>query len=216
MFPNLGFSHISICSGMFWTQQQRFRPRLNPPSPFPKAECFILNHATSGADPSGESNGQEGELGVRGHHDLLMSFEFMSPDESAKPDQMSTSSLAYLGDVVFELFVRSRYVWPNRRMADIQNKVVSIVRAESQSKLLQKFIESFPLTSTEQGILARGRNASLTARKKGKSANSGGASTFQNSTAFEALLGYTYMSDKQRFNEIISWMKLELDELDTT
>lgn len=55
-------------------------------------------------------------------------FELMSPIESVQPDQMSASALAYLGDVVFELFVRSRYVWPERRMSDLQNKVVSIVR----------------------------------------------------------------------------------------
>lgn len=63
-------------------------------------------------------------------------------------------------------------------------------------------------------MLARGRNANLTARKKGKSANSGGATAYQDSTAFEALIGYAYISDKNRFNEMISWMKKELDELD--
>jgi hypothetical protein len=62
--------------------------------------------------------------------DPSMFFELMSPDSSTKPDQMSASALAYLGDVLFELFIRSRYVWPNRRMSDLQNKVVSIVRGE--------------------------------------------------------------------------------------
>ena len=57
-------------------------------------------------------------------------FELLSPIESVQPDQMSASTLAYLGDVVFELFIRSRYVWPERRMSDLQNKVVSIVRGE--------------------------------------------------------------------------------------
>lgn len=37
---------------------------------------------------------------------------------------------------------------------------------------------------------------------------------YQNSTAFEALIGYTYISDKVRFNEMISWIKLELDRMD--
>ena len=55
-------------------------------------------------------------------------FELMSPIESVQPDQMSASALAYLGDVVFELHIRSQYVWPERRMSDLQNKVVSIVR----------------------------------------------------------------------------------------
>jgi len=37
---------------------------------------------------------------------------------------------------------------------------------------------------------------------------------YQDSTAFEALLGYTYISDKVRFIEMMSWMKLELDKTD--
>ena len=66
----------------------------------------------------------------REQNDPSMFLELMSPIASAKPDQMSASSLAYLGDVLFELFVRSRYVWPSRRMSDLQNKVVSVVRGE--------------------------------------------------------------------------------------
>jgi hypothetical protein len=62
--------------------------------------------------------------------DPSMLFELMSPNASVKPEQMSTSSLAYLGDVVYELFIRSRYVWPSRRMSDLQDKVVSIVRGK--------------------------------------------------------------------------------------
>jgi hypothetical protein len=62
--------------------------------------------------------------------DPSMFFELMSPVASAKPDQMSASSLAYLGDVVFELFIRSRYVWPSRRMSNLQDKVVTVVRGK--------------------------------------------------------------------------------------
>ena len=85
-----------------------------------------------------------------------------------------------------------------------------INEAEAQSKLLHKFVNDFSLTSAEQAVLARGRNASLTARKKGK----GGESMYQDSTAFEALVGYTYINDKVRFTEMISWIKIELDKMD--
>ena len=85
-----------------------------------------------------------------------------------------------------------------------------IDEAEAQSKLLHKFVNDFSLTSAEQAVLARGRNASLTARKKGK----GGESMYQDSTAFEALVGYTYINDKVRFTEMISWIKIELDKMD--
>ncbi|KAL3757877.1 hypothetical protein ACHAWU_002797 [Discostella pseudostelligera] len=174
----------------------------------------VITHAAVGSSGEGTST----EMGNNTQHnsseqndDPSMFLELMSPIASAKPDQMSASSLAYLGDVLFELFVRSRYVWPSRRMSDLQDKVVSVVRAEAQSIMLQKFVEMFPLTPTEQSVLARGRNANLTASKKSKGAN---ASAYQDSSAFEALLGYTYICDKPRFSEMISWMKKELDELD--
>lgn len=156
------------------------------------------------------SNLTDNDSSSPSHDDLTSFCELMSPVSSAQPDQMSASSLAYLGDVVFELFIRSRYVWPSRRMPQLQNTVVSLVNAEAQSKLLQKFVDDFKLTSAEQGVLARGRNASLTARKKGK----GGESMYQDSTAFEALIGYTYISDKVRFNEMVSWVRDELDKMD--
>ena len=70
----------------------------------------------------------DGSLSQEDNGDLLT--ELMSPISSAQPDQMSASSLAYLGDVVFELFIRSRYVWPQRRMPVLQNTVVGLVNGE--------------------------------------------------------------------------------------
>ena len=40
------------------------------------------------------------------------------------------SVVAYIGDVVFELYIRSRHVWPQKRTSDLQNKVVAIVRGK--------------------------------------------------------------------------------------
>lgn len=41
---------------------------------------------------------------------------------------LETFLIAYIGDVVFELFVRSRNVWPSKRTSDLQNIVVNMVR----------------------------------------------------------------------------------------
>jgi hypothetical protein len=57
-------------------------------------------------------------------------LEFLTPTKSCNPDQMSGTDLAYVGDVVYELFVRSRHVWPSRRTSDLQNQVVGLVRGE--------------------------------------------------------------------------------------
>ena len=73
-------------------------------------------------------------------------YELMSPIPSVKPDQMSASTLAYLGDVVFELFIRSRYCWPERRMSELQNKVVSVVRGEECPLFADAANVSIPLS----------------------------------------------------------------------
>ena len=80
-----------------------------------------------------------------------------------------------------------------------------------------RFIESFPLTQEEKSVMARGRNANLSARKKMKGKGSSGTSAtdFQDSTAFEALLGYTFISDKMRFADMMDTLKFELDKIDT-
>lgn len=55
-------------------------------------------------------------------------FDLLSPMNSCSVNQMSGTDLAYIGDVVFELFVRSRHVWPSKRTSDLQNTVVGLVR----------------------------------------------------------------------------------------
>lgn len=52
------------------------------------------------------------------------------PDPTCKVRRMSSTDLAYIGDVVYELLVRSRFVWPSRRTKDLQNTVVALVRGK--------------------------------------------------------------------------------------
>jgi hypothetical protein len=89
---------------------------------------FFMNE--SNQHGSNESQHDDIRRNMTMTDDPSLFFELMSPVHTAQPDQMSASSLAYLGDVLFELFIRSRYVWPERRMSDLQNKVVSIVRGK--------------------------------------------------------------------------------------
>ena len=71
-------------------------------------------------------------------------LEFLSPVSSCSVNQMSGTDLAYIGDVVFELFVRSRHVWPSKRTSDLQDIAVGLVRGTSfeqfiYSELLLRF-----------------------------------------------------------------------------
>jgi 23S rRNA maturation mini-RNase III len=55
-------------------------------------------------------------------------------------DRMSTTDLAYIGDVVYELFIRSHMIYPPRRTSELQGCVVAVVRAEYQAHILQSLL----------------------------------------------------------------------------
>jgi hypothetical protein len=75
-------------------------------------------------------NGELDERDRTVSHDHLFSklHALLRPKTSCKVDQMSGTDLAYIGDVVYELFVRSRTVWPPKRTAHLQEAVVAMVR----------------------------------------------------------------------------------------
>lgn len=55
-------------------------------------------------------------------------LKLLSPSDKCQVDQMSSTDLAYVGDAVYELLIRTTKVWPSKRTSDLQDEVVSIVR----------------------------------------------------------------------------------------
>ena len=100
--------------------------------------------------------------------------------------------------------------------------------AETQSKMFRNLLssEKIELTSDEQTIISRGRNAGsssggrkrgpkrLYATNNGKKSAAGGPEVYQDSTAMEALIGYAYLTDKERCTELIQYFATELDKMD--
>jgi hypothetical protein len=64
------------------------------------------------------------------HAGKVSLLEMLSPLESCDANQMGGTDLAYIGDAIFELFIRSRCVWPSKRTSDLQDQVVALVRGE--------------------------------------------------------------------------------------
>ena len=75
-------------------------------------------------------------------------IELLMPNSKCNPTQMSPTSLAYIGDSVFELFVRSRYVWPSRRTTDLQKIVVGRVRGRRYNFMMIMFCALYLLHSS--------------------------------------------------------------------
>ena len=106
--------------------------------------------------------------------------------------------LAYIGDAYFNLFVRCRLLdIAPAKVRSLHNLGAKAVSAVCQSKAYYS-IESM-LTDGERAIFHRGRNA------KSHAPRSASVAEYHNSTGFEALVGFLYLTEQQqRLNEICS------------
>lgn len=108
-------------------------------------------------------------------------------------------SLAYLGDAVYELYIRTIYLTPPRKVAQYHHLVVEKVRAETQHSYLQSIY--YLLNDTEKEWVKRGRNSVR------KSPRGLPLQVYQQATGFETLLGYLYIVDQDRLSFLLSFVK---------
>jgi len=168
----------------------------HPPRRLQQCILAAISDALDATGDNGDS-GDEPPLDVQ-EPDLL---QLLLPASTCDVNQMSGTDLAYVGDVVFELYVRSLNVWPSMRTSNLQDVVVGTVRAENQSRLLTSIREGFDLSNKEKQVISRGRN-SVT-----KSKNRRNPAAYQDSTAFEAFVGYLYIQDRDRLVELLQWLR---------
>ena len=108
-------------------------------------------------------------------------------------------NLAHLGDSVYELFVREYTITQTQNIQKLHKLTVSFVNAEFQANLLDKIEPD--LNEKETDIVRRGRNLAVTTSKRINH------KTHRIATAFEALIGYLYLYDKARLEEILLKIK---------
>lgn len=114
------------------------------------------------------------------------------------PKRLSPLTLAFVGDGVFDLFVREEIVCAaNRPVRELNKLKVERVRCEAQAALYQS-IESL-LTDEEAEIFRRGRNAHTSHTPKNAS-----SSDYHTATGVEALFGYLYLAERlDRIRELL-------------
>lgn len=101
----------------------------------------------------------------------------------------SPLTLAYIGDAVYDLIIRTMVVGQANRPANKLHKItVKYVNAGAQSKMIQALADS--LTEEEQEVYRRGKNA-----KPHTTAKNATAADYLKATGFEAVLGYLYLTD---------------------
>ncbi len=131
----------------------------------------------------------------------------ISSDTDCNPKEMNPIVLAYLGDGIYELFVRNIVVRTGASKVQTLHKLsVDFVKAGSQARALE-LIEEL-LDEEELGVIRRARNhKTLSVPKNAK------LMEYKMATAFEALLGYLYLLHRQeRLEEIMEKSVMALIE----
>ena len=110
-------------------------------------------------------------------------------------------SLAYLGDALYELFVRGHLVKNAiAKVEELQREAVKYVSAKNQCKILTFLIDNNLLSGEELDIVKRGRNYKRASHPKNTD-----IVTYKISSGFEALIGYLYYCNEiDRLNEIMN------------
>ena len=105
---------------------------------------------------------------------------------------------AYIGDCVYELYVRTKLINETKlKPHELHIEAIKHIKAQAQAETLKRIYEN--LSEKEKDIVRRGRNAEN--HHLPKNAN---VQDYMYSTAFEALIGYLYLTKQnERLKEIL-------------
>ena len=118
----------------------------------------------------------------------------------------SPLTLAFLGDCVFDLIIRTVIVERGNRAAEsLHKKKSAIVKAQTQAKMVEMILDF--LSEEELTVSKRGRNA-----KSYSTAKNASVTDYRKATGLEALLGYLYLQNKEE--RIIELVKKALQQMD--
>ncbi len=136
------------------------------------------------AEPAGSGAGFT--AGARG---LLEQIKESFPGKQADIRSYSPLTLAYIGDAVYDLIIRTVVVErANRPVNELHRITVRYVSAGAQSKIAEALADRF--TEEERAVYRRGRNS-----KPHTTAKNASTKDYLQATGFEAVLGYLYLAD---------------------
>lgn len=138
---------------------------------------------------------------------IKMPWEILSEQfglEMRDWSQYSPLALAYLGDAVYDMVIRTILVKKaNAQAAKLHQKASALVKAGTQAEMIRA-LQAY-LTEEEQGVYRRGRNA-----KPHNTAKNASRREYLEATGFEALMGYLYL--KEEYSRMIELIHLGLEE----
>ncbi|SHK42430.1 Mini-ribonuclease 3 [Paramaledivibacter caminithermalis] len=131
--------------------------------------------------------------------------------ESMEEEELRTMSplvFAYIGDALYEIYIRKYIVHKYKVKVNELHKISTrFVKASAQAKIIHAIEEE--LTEEEWKIVKRGRN-----QKSGSVAKNASIIDYKYATGFECLLGYLYLLRKTRRIQEIIYMAINIIEKD--
>ena len=113
-------------------------------------------------------------------------------------DTINVIVLAYMGDAVYDTYIRKKLISLGiQKVEGLQNKAIEYVSAKGQAKILDELIDNNFLSEEEIEIVKRGRNYKRSSHPKNTD-----IITYKCSTGFETLIGYLYLTNKDRLKEV--------------
>ena len=119
-------------------------------------------------------------------------------------ENLSPLTLAFMGDTVFDMFVREQLICQaNRPVNALHSNATRLVKASAQSKAMDKIMPM--LTEKEITVFKRGRNAHTNHRAKNASEGD-----YHRATGLESLFGYLYLKGEiERLRELFDVISQE-------
>ena len=114
--------------------------------------------------------------------------------------QLNGLSLAYMGDAVYEIYIREYVISLGySKVNDLHKRVIKFTSGNAQACLMHYLLEIEFLTEEEINIFKRGRNSHVHTSRKNMNIQD-----YLDATGFEALIGYLYLQENnERIKEIV-------------
>ncbi|MGT2812465.1 Mini-ribonuclease 3 [Streptococcus minor] len=118
-------------------------------------------------------------------------------------------ALAFEGDAVYSMYIRRHLIFKGQTKPNQLHRLAThYVSAKAQAMLINAMLEEGLLTTKEEEIYKRGRNANSNTKAKNTD-----IVTYKMSTGFEAVMGYLHMTEqRERLKELIDWCIKKVEE----
>ncbi|KAK6148713.1 hypothetical protein DH2020_016238 [Rehmannia glutinosa] len=138
-----------------------------------------------------------------------------SPPNVEKPRSvLNPASLAYVGDCIYELYARRHFLFPPLNIEEYNDRVMAVVRCEAQDAMLQRLMSDNFLSQEERkhlisrDVLRWGKNIGSSKTRTKKRA---GVAVYNRASSLETLVGYLYLTNVQRLDEIMEKIGFSID-----